>query len=122
MRETPHHHIPARLSIFINRSGPLHLVHRCFSVDPTARVTDLVHGPSSYKSCFLFDLTPLDRRFRVVPLHLHPAPSGGTPIPTRYRVDQVIEEVTRADSRILLNFISVDGDEGYNEYFERGFN
>jgi hypothetical protein len=39
----------------------------------------------------------------------------------RQRVDPVIEGVTRADSRISLNFISVDGDEGYNEYFGCGF-
>jgi hypothetical protein len=63
-----------------------------------------------------------DRRFRVVPLRLHPAPSGAASVATRQRVDQVIEKVTREDSRISLSFISVDGNEGYNEYFERGFN
>jgi hypothetical protein len=92
-----------------------------FSVNPTARVADLTHAPSSYKNCFFFQLTPLDRHFRVVPLHLHPAPSGAASVATRQRVDQVVEEVTREDSTISLNFISVDGDEGYNEYFERGF-
>jgi hypothetical protein len=40
----------------------------------------------------------------------------------RQCIDQVIEEITRADSRISLNFISIDGDEGCNNYFERGFN
>jgi hypothetical protein len=93
-----------------------------FSVGPMARVTDLTHRPSSYKNCFLFRLTPLDRRFRVVPLRLHPAPSGAASVATHQRVDQLIEEITRVDSRISLNFISVDGDEGYNEYFERVFN
>jgi hypothetical protein len=67
-------------------------------------------------------LIPLDSRFRVVPLHLHPAPSGAASVATRQRVHQVIEEVTRAGSRISLNLISIDGDEGYNEYFEREFN
>jgi hypothetical protein len=67
-------------------------------------------------------LTPLDRRFRVVLLRLHPAANGAASILTRQRVDQVIEEVTRAGSRISLNVMSVDGDERYNEYYERGFN
>jgi hypothetical protein len=49
------------------------------------------------------------------------APSS-SPQPMRQRVDQVIEEVTRVDSRISLNFLSVDGDQGYNEYFEPEFN
>jgi hypothetical protein len=67
-------------------------------------------------------LTPLDRRFRVVSLQLHPVPSRAASIVRRQRVDQIIKEVIWADSRISLNFISVDGDERYNEYFERGFN
>jgi hypothetical protein len=67
-------------------------------------------------------LSPRDRHFRVGPLRLHPALSGAASVATRQRVDQAIEEVTRADSRVSLNFIGVDGDEGYNEYFERGFN
>jgi hypothetical protein len=93
-----------------------------FSVDPTARVTDLAHHRSSYKNCFFFHLTPLDRRFPAIPLHLHPAPSGAASVATRQRVDQIIEEVTRADSRISLNFISVHEDERYNKYFEHEFN
>jgi hypothetical protein len=67
-------------------------------------------------------LTTLNRRFRVVPLHFHPAASRAASVATRQRVDQVIEEVTQADPRIALNFINIDGDEGGNEYFERGFN
>jgi hypothetical protein len=88
-----------------------------FSVDPMAWVTDLAHDPSSYKNCFFFQLTPLDRRFRVIPMHFHPVPSEAASVATRQHVDQVIEEVTRADSMISLNFISVDGNERYNEYF-----
>jgi hypothetical protein len=75
-----------------------------FLVGPTAWVTDLAHDSSSYKNCVLFQLTPLDRRFRIVPLRLHPAPSGVASVARRQRVDQVIEEVIRIDYRILLNF------------------
>jgi hypothetical protein len=93
-----------------------------FSVDPRARGTDLAHDPSSYTNCFLFQLTALDGRLQVVALHLHAAPSGAASVAMGQRVDSAIEEVTRADYRILLNFISVDGDEGYKGYFERGVN
>jgi hypothetical protein len=82
-----------------------------FSVDPTARVIDLAHDASSYKTCFLFQLTPLDRRFRVVTLHLHPVPSGAASVAPRQLIDQVIEEVTGADFKTSLNFISVDNNE-----------
>jgi hypothetical protein len=54
-------------------------------------------------------------------VHLHPTPNGAVNKDVRKHVDQVIEKVARADPRISLNFVSIDGDEGYNDYFETTF-
>jgi hypothetical protein len=93
-----------------------------FSIDPTARTTYDPHKPNACKDCFLFQLTPLDRRFRVLPIHIHPASNGVASQAFRVYADKVIEKVSQADTRIIINFISVDGDEGYNDYFEATFN
>jgi hypothetical protein len=71
---------------------------------------------------FFDQLTLLDRGFRVRPVHLHPAPSGTTNQKMREYADKIIEKVSHTDPRILLNFVSVDGDEGYNDYLEATFN
>jgi hypothetical protein len=39
----------------------------------------------------------------------------------REHADKIIEKVSHADSRISLTFVSVDGDEGHNDYFEATF-
>jgi hypothetical protein len=40
----------------------------------------------------------------------------------REHADKIIEKASHVDLRISLNFVSVDGDEGYNDYFEVMFN
>jgi hypothetical protein len=54
-----------------------------------------------------------------VPVHLHP--SGAANKDVRKHVDQIIEKVARADRKRSLNFVSVDADEGYNDYSETTF-
>jgi hypothetical protein len=71
---------------------------------------------------FLYQLTHLDRRFRVLPVHLHPAPTGATNQKMRERADKIIEKMSHAGPRMSLNFVSVDGNEGYNDYFQAMFN
>jgi hypothetical protein len=58
----------------------------------------------------------------VVLEHFHPAPSGATNQKMREHADKIIEKVSHADPRISLNFVRVDGDEGYNDYFEATLN
>jgi hypothetical protein len=71
-----------------------------FSVDPTARASFDSQTPDVHKNCFLFQLIHLYRRFRVVPVHRHPTPSGAANKDVRKNVDQIIEKVARADPRL----------------------
>jgi hypothetical protein len=51
-----------------------------------------------------------------VAVHLDPTPSGAANKDMRKHVDQIIKKVARTDPRISLNFVSVDGGEGYDNF------
>jgi hypothetical protein len=92
-----------------------------FSVNPTPCGDLRSASGEGCNNSFLFQLTPLNRRIRVVPLHLHPAQSGVAGPAIREVAERVIVQVKQADPRIVLNFVSVDGDEGYCHYFRAAF-
>jgi hypothetical protein len=93
-----------------------------FSVDPTAWANFDPQTPDGHKNCFLFQLTPLNRRFRVVPVHLYPTPSGAANKDVRKHVDQIIEKVARTDPRTSLGFLNVNGGDGYTTISRPHFN
>jgi hypothetical protein len=91
-----------------------------FSIDPTARANSRDSVPGTENNCFLFQLTPLDRRYWVMPLHLSLAVNGAASQTIRERVNE-IKAPLDADGRIRICFVSVDGDEEYIKDFEAGF-
>jgi hypothetical protein len=81
-------------------------VHRCFSVDPTARVTDVARGPSLYKNCFLFHLT---RPFPTIGLGVEMKIAkcinlGGISMTRSDGVEMVLEDTLASFAAKLLNF------------------
>jgi hypothetical protein len=54
-------------------------------------------------------------------LHLHPTKSGVAGAAIREVAERVIVQVKQTDPGIVLNFASVDGDEGYCDYFRTAF-
>jgi hypothetical protein len=65
-------------------------------------------------------LTPLNRRYQVMPLHVYPAVNGAASQTIRERVNE-IKATFEADDRIRICFVSVDGDQGYIKDVEAGF-
>jgi hypothetical protein len=72
-------------------------------------------------SFFLIQLTPRDRKFRVIPLHLMTTAKGTASPTIRRFLDEAIEKAISADNRVRILFVSVDGDEGYTSYFNECF-
>jgi hypothetical protein len=132
--------IPKRVTEYLNEhgdsQGPLActLCIDAFTVDPThpgrkcgaagtvtvseSRADDDADPSNSF---FLLQLTPWNREYRVAPLHLLAAKNGSASGLIRQSLEQAIREVRSADTRLDRVIVSVDGDEGYSQYFERCF-
>jgi hypothetical protein len=92
-----------------------------FSINPIPRAELRSASGDGCNNSFLFQLTPLNRRIRVVPLHLHPTRSGVAGAAIREVTERVIVQVKQTDPGIVLDFVSVDGDEGYCNDFRTAF-
>jgi hypothetical protein len=71
-------------------------------------------------SIFLFLLAPVDVRFPIFPVHLEAHRSGSADSEIQQLVAKIINELTSNDL-INLAYVSVDGDPGYQSFFENQF-
>jgi hypothetical protein len=92
-----------------------------FSINPIPRSGLKCSSGEGCNRTFLFQWTPLNRRFRVFPRHLHPATSGPAGSAGRDVADSLIAEVKQTDSSLVLIFTSVNGDDEYGDSFRAAF-
>jgi hypothetical protein len=75
---------------------------------------------SQDNSIFLFLLAPVDIRFPIFPIHLKAHRSGSADSEIQQLTVRIINQLTSSDL-IDLAFVSVDGDAGYQSFFDNQF-